>query len=198
MRRFAILAMGAVILVHGLASRGTAQTMMGDPEAGRRKAGMCRTCHGIDGRARIPIAPHIGGERADYIARQLIAFRDGTRVHEMMSVVAKGLDDQAIADLSAWYAGRKISASLPPGKDEASAPEACVSCHGANGLAQVEDAPHLAGENAIYIDTQLKAFRSGKRTHEIMSAIAADMTDSDIRAVANWYAGTRVEIEPVK
>jgi cytochrome c553 len=30
----------------------------------------------------------------------------------------------------------------------------------------MEDAPNLAGETNIYIDTQLKAFRSGKRVHE--------------------------------
>ena len=198
MRRLAIITMGGVILAHGLASHALAQTPVGEPKAGRQKAGMCRTCHGIEGRARIPIAPHIGGENAAYLAHQLTAFRDGTRVHEMMSVVAKGLDDQAIADLSAWYAGQQVAASLPPGKEEAMAPEACISCHGADGLATIEDAPHLAGENAIYIDTQLKAFRSGKRKHPVMSEIAAGLSDAEIRAVANWYAGTRIEIEPVK
>jgi cytochrome c553 len=37
------------------------------------------------------------------------------------------------------------------------------------------DAPNLAGEVNIYIDTQLKAFRIGKREHEIMSEVAAHL-----------------------
>jgi cytochrome c553 len=58
----------------------------------------------------------------------------------------------------------------------------------------IEDAPNLAGESAIYIDTQLKAFRLGKRTHEIMSAIAADLTNDEIREYADWYASIRLKI----
>ncbi|MGW9232644.1 c-type cytochrome [Pseudorhizobium sp. NPDC055634] len=195
--RGALLAIlgGGMLVVQGSAA-GAQQP--GDPQAGLRKAGMCRTCHGIDGVARIPVAPHIGGESAAYLSRQLTAFRDGTRTHEMMSVVAKGLDDQSIADLAAWYSSHRATASLPPGRNETMAPEACVACHGADGLATVEDAPNLAGENAIYIDTQLKAFRMGKRRHEIMSEIAAGLGDADIRALADWYAGTRLDVVPAK
>lgn len=166
----------------------------GDPAAGRKVAGMCRTCHGIDGFAKIPIAPHIGGEPLDYLAAQLAAFRDGSREHEMMTVVARGLSDQNIADVSAWYAAHQVSAALPASADESGAPEQCVACHGAVGLSELEDAPHLAGETNIYIETQLKAFRSGKRTHDVMTAIAQELTDEDIRAVANWYAGVKLEI----
>ena len=194
MRPLVIFTLGGLWLAQGGPSVAAAQEPAGDPAAGRQKAGMCRTCHGIDGHARIPIAPHIGGESATYLMHQLTAFRDGTRTHEMMSVVAKSLDNKAIADLAAWYASQPVSAKLPQGKAEAMAPEACVSCHGADGLAAIEDAPNLAGENVIYIDTQLKAFRSGKRQHEVMTEIAAGLTDAEIRAAAEWYGGTSVEI----
>lgn len=198
MRRITILGLGGVLLAQTLAPVALAEGLTGDPAAGRKKAGLCRTCHGIEGLAKIPIAPHIGGENPNYIMHQLTAFREGTRVHEMMSVVARGLDDQSIADLAAWYSSQDVSASLAPGKAENMAPEACVACHGADGLARIEDAPNLAGENAIYIDTQLKAFRTGKRTHPVMSEIAAGLSDTDIRAVAEWYAATKIEIAPVK
>src|SRR3546814_20054954 len=33
-----------------------------DAAAGRQKARQCQTCHGIDGLAKIPIAPHIAGD----------------------------------------------------------------------------------------------------------------------------------------
>lgn len=189
MRRAVILGLGAIFLAGAALAEGSLQ---GDPDAGRKLAGACRTCHGIDGFARIPIAPHIGGEPAGYIARQLTAFRDGTREHEMMSVVARSLDDQKVADLAAWYSAQGVTATLT--RDEAGAPQDCVSCHGGDGIAVIEEAPNLAGESSIYIDTQLKAFRSGKRSHEIMNGIAEGMSDQEIRAAADWYASVTIEI----
>ena len=182
-------------ILGGLLSAGTAlagEFPVGDPVAGKVIAGQCRTCHGIDGYARIPIAPHIGGEPASYLRNQLTAFRDGTRTHEMMSVVAKTLTDQQIDDVAAWYAYPIATATLTA--DPSGAPEACTACHGVDGIAVIEDAPNLSGETNIYIDTQLKAFRLGKRTHEVMSAVAADMTDTEIRAVADWYGNVKLEI----
>lgn len=84
-----------------------------DSSAGRSKAKQCQTCHGIDGIAKIPIAPHLAGESQIYIETQLKAFRNGKREHEMMSVVAQGLTDEDISDLAAWYASIKISVELP-------------------------------------------------------------------------------------
>lgn len=85
----------------------------GDPSAGREKAAKCKLCHGIDGLAKIPIAPHLAGESEIYLATQLKAFRSGRREHEIMSVIAKDLSDEDISDLAAWYASIKISVTLP-------------------------------------------------------------------------------------
>ena len=185
----------ASMILGGLMLAGGTPLSAGDPAAGRKVANMCRTCHGIDGMAQIPIAPNIGGEPETYLESQLMAFKSGARGHEMMSVVAAGLPAQQIADVAAWYGSHSASASLPEGVSEADAPEACVSCHGADGIALLPEAPNLAGEVNIYIDTQLKAFRTGKRKHDIMSSIAAEMTDEDIRAVADWYAAVELEID---
>ncbi|AWI85327.1 cytochrome C [Alloyangia pacifica] len=185
----------ASMILGGLMLAGGTPLSAGDPAAGRKVANMCRTCHGIDGMAQIPIAPNIGGEPETYLESQLMAFKSGAREHEMMSVVAAGLTAQQIADVAAWYGSHSASASLPEGVSEADAPEACVSCHGADGIALLPEAPNLAGEVNIYIDTQLKAFRTGKRKHDIMSSIAAEMTDEDIRAVADWYAAVKLEID---
>lgn len=84
-----------------------------DAAAGRKKARQCQTCHGIDGIARIPIAPHIAGESEIYLVTQLKAFRSGKRTHEIMTVIAKDLSDQDMADLAAWYASIEITATLP-------------------------------------------------------------------------------------
>lgn len=191
MKPLLTLALGGVFLAGFAAADGT---QSGDPEAGRKIAGQCRTCHGLDGFAKIPIAPHIGGEPESYLVTQLTAFRDGAREHEMMSVVTRMLSDQQIADVSAWYASHVATVTLTASEDDA--PEQCSACHGPNGLAIVEDAPHLAGETNIYIETQLKAYRTGKRQHDIMSEIVAEMSDDDIRAVANWFAAIKLRIDP--
>lgn len=185
------MALGGVFLAGGVLAQD-----MGDRAAGKLLAGQCRTCHGLEGKARIPIAPHIGGEPADYIVHQLTAFRDGTREHEMMSIVARSLTDEQIRDLAAWYSGNTITATLTA--DEANAPEVCVACHGADGLALIPDAPNLAGETNIYIDTQLKAFRIGKRNHELMSSIAQGLNDAEIRAAADWYSKVQIDITMVE
>jgi cytochrome c553 len=194
MKALITLALGGVFLAGSAVA--DMDTATGDRLAGKQLAGQCRTCHGLDGMARIPIAPHIGGEPAEYLIHQLTAFRDGQREHEMMSIIARSLSDRQIMDLAAWYSGHHVEVELSA--DPALAPEGCVACHGAEGVSQLLDAPNLAGETNIYIDTQLKAFRTGKRRHEIMSSIAAELTDQDIRAIADWYAAVTIKITQVE
>jgi len=75
-----------------------------DLRAGRAVAGRtCAACHGVDGIAKLPEAANLAGQDATYLTRQLQAFREGTRQHEQMSVIAKGLTDAQIADVTAWY-----------------------------------------------------------------------------------------------
>ena len=85
----------------------------GNASAGREKARKCRTCHGIDGIARLPATPHIAGDDAMYLTAQLEAFRSGERRHQIMSLIARDLTDEDIADLAAWYSSIRITAELP-------------------------------------------------------------------------------------
>ena len=85
-----------------------------DPAAGKAKvSGMCAVCHGVDGLAKVPDAPHLAGENAQYIIRQLEAFQSGERQHEQMSIIAQGLSAEDIANVAAWYASLKISVEMP-------------------------------------------------------------------------------------
>lgn len=192
MRRALVL----VLLGGGLLAQPMpAEAVSGDPQAGRKLAGQCRVCHGLDGHAQMPVAPHIGGEPVDYLSTQLHAFRSGERVNEMMSVVAGALSDQAIADLAAWYGAQQLTVTLPAAEPPGLVASQCSACHGTDGMSLRPDAPHIAGENSIYLDTQLKAYRSGKRQHDVMSAIAAPLDDAEIRALANWYATVAIQID---
>jgi cytochrome c553 len=71
--------------------------------------------------------------------------------------------------------------------------QSCVVCHGAMGLSTVPDAPHLAGQPAIYTAAQLRAYRSGARKHEVMVVMAKPLSDADIADLAAWYASIRVQ-----
>jgi cytochrome c553 len=85
----------------------------GDAAAGKEKAQQCAVCHGIDGLAKRPDAPHLAGESDLYLSKQLRAFRSGERQNEMMSIIAEALSDQDIADLAAWYSAIKVTVELP-------------------------------------------------------------------------------------
>ena len=61
----------------------------------------CMSCHGPRGMGQGPAGyPRIAGLDAGYIARQLLAFRDGTRENPVMDALIKSLTDQDIKDLS--------------------------------------------------------------------------------------------------
>ena len=95
------------------ATSGLSPALAADPAAGRAKAAMCRTCHGIDGVAINPMAPHIAGESTIYLQTQLKAFRSGKRAHEIMSVIARQLSDDDIANLAAWYSSIEFTVKVP-------------------------------------------------------------------------------------
>lgn len=48
--------------------------------------------------------------------------------------------------------------------------------------------PHLAGQNAGYLQQQLLRFRSGERYHPVMSPIAESLNDHDIDELAVFYS----------
>jgi cytochrome c553 len=84
-----------------------------DAAAGRTKAQACNVCHGPLGVSAAPDTPHLAGQPAIYLARQLRAYRGGERKHEVMAVIAKPLTDAEIEDLSAWFASIRIEANKP-------------------------------------------------------------------------------------
>jgi cytochrome c553 len=106
-RLVAGLSLIAVLIAAGAASAA-------DPAAGKKVAqGTCAVCHGLDGIAKNPDAPHLAGENVEYLMRQLKAFKSGERKHEQMSIIAQGLSDDDAANASAWYSSIKIKAEMP-------------------------------------------------------------------------------------
>ncbi|HUQ10999.1 MAG TPA: cytochrome c [Steroidobacteraceae bacterium] len=93
--------------------------------------------------------------------------------------------------LLAIAGGSVLAADPPPGRAKS---QMCATCHGATGLSNAPDTPNLAGQPRIYLVAQLKAYRSGKRAHEVMSVVAKPLSDADIDDLAEWYAAIEVEV----
>jgi cytochrome c553 len=87
-------------------------------------------------------------------------------------------------------AGAAAAADPQAGRKKAAA---CAVCHGQAGLSTVPNAPHLAGQPAIYLEEQLKSYRSGQRRHEQMSVVAKPLSDADIADLAAWFSSIRIE-----
>jgi cytochrome c553 len=79
----------------------------GDATAGKAKAKTCIACHGENGVSANSFWPNINGQKDQYIAIQLKAFRDGARVSPLMTPVAKMLSDQDMENLAAYFSALK-------------------------------------------------------------------------------------------
>lgn len=106
----AAVAAAAFACVVFAASEAAAQ----DIAAGRRKAVACQACHGLDGIAKMPDAPNLAAQPASYLERELRAYRAGTRRNEVMAVAARGLGDDDIRDLAAYYSAIEIAVKAVP------------------------------------------------------------------------------------
>lgn len=84
------------------------------------------------------------------------------------------------------------AADIDAGKLKATA--VCALCHGALGVSMLPNAPNLAAQPAIYLAEQLKNYRSGKRSHEVMSVIAKPLTDTEIDDMSAWYASLQMDV----
>ena len=87
-----------------------AQVKKADVAVADAPVSMCIGCHSIPGyQASFPQVyrvPKIGGQSQQYIEAALKEYRDGSRSHPTMTGIAKGLSDQQIAAVAAYYAGR--------------------------------------------------------------------------------------------
>ena len=86
----------------------------GNAGAGRQKALMCQTCHGLDGKAKIPEAPNLAGQSEVYLVKALNDYRSGARKNDMMSLVAPTLKDADVEDLAAYYSAIEVTVGPPP------------------------------------------------------------------------------------
>jgi cytochrome c553 len=65
----------------------------------------------------------------------------------------------------------------------------CAACHGQNGVpADPKTMPIIWGQQESYLVKQLHDYRSGDRDNPIMSPIAKDLAQEDLRKIAAYFA----------
>lgn len=178
----------------------------------------CASCHGAAGNSTIPVNPNLAALSHEYIAKQLVDFpvkgdkaalrRGPGGTDTIMTMMAAPLTPEDIQNIAYYLSQQKLDPqTAATATNEATmdrgqliwragltdrAVPACASCHAANGAGLPGEFPRLSGQHPEYMVEQLKLFRSGDRANaEMMSDIAARLSDKDIAAVSDYAAGLR-------
>ena len=191
----------------GNAKAGQAIMTAGVPPA----VAACTSCHGAKGEGAGAFPP-LTGSGAAYLRAQLDAFADGSRANPIMAPIAKGLNAQQRADVSAYLASlpsgivqpATVVAALPTNVEPdnagawlvhrgrmAEGVPACASCHGLVGQGVGEHFPAIAHLSAAYMQSQIEAWKNNQRGPGplgLMQGIAKKLSSDEVKAVADFYA----------
>ena len=67
--------------------------------------------------------------------------------------------------------------------------QACTACHGAKGVPiDPKTIPVIWGQEQSYLVKQLRDFRNGERNSAVMSPLAKQLTEGDLRKIAAYFA----------
>ena len=178
----------------------------------------CQACHGAKGEGNMAAGfPRLAGSGRGYLTEQMASYASGQRQSPVMQPIAAALSTGQQAALASYYAGLGESHPtavggvdpLPAqagawlasrGRWAADIP-ACAQCHGVRGLGIGDAFPPLAGQPASYLSAQLQSWKHGTRPpgpQSLMAAIAARLSDADIAAVADYYAGLPADGAPAQ
>ncbi len=88
--------------------------------------------------------------------------------------------------LACFWTASALAADSAAGEQKAAT---CQGCHGPQGKSNGAQWPNLAAQQPAYIVNQLKAFKAGTRSNPMMQAMAANLSDDDIKNLAAYYSG---------
>lgn len=166
---------------------------------------VCAACHAPDGNSVVSINPKLAGQHPEYLNKQLVNFKEGTRSNAVMGGIVVNLSSEDMKNLARYFADKKPTLAKAKSNGVGSMGEkvyragnaatgvpACAACHGPTGAGIPVQFPRLAGQHADYTLAQLKAFRTGERANApMMKAVAAKMSDEEIAAVSDYIQGLR-------
>jgi cytochrome c553 len=158
------------------------------------KAQTCAACHGANG---VPIDPKtipiISGQQQSYLMKQLRDYRSGERANPIMTAIAKGLAEDELRKLAAYFAAKPwpvqqaaaAAGSPPDGLKQ------CQPCHQPNFEGGMP-APRLAGLSYEYLVAAMKNFATDERTNNgDMPRFMQALSDSQRDAMAKYLAALK-------
>jgi len=77
------------------------------------------------------------------------------------------------------------AADIDAGKSKAAF---CLGCHGPDGNSQNPQYPNLAGQRALYIESQIKSFQSGQRNSPVMQGMVSKLSQQDIKNISAYFS----------
>jgi cbb3-type cytochrome c oxidase subunit III len=174
-------------------------------------AQVCASCHGADGNSTGGAYPKLAGQHPEYLVKQLMDFKtqpgakQPARVNAIMAAMVAPLSNQDMINVAAYFAAQTPKPGYAHNKNTVPLGEkiyrggiaerqvpACASCHGPTGQGIPVQYPRLSGQWADYTVAQLNAFTQGagaRNNSDPMHTIASRLSDSDIKAVADYIAG---------
>ena len=183
----------------------------GDADRGAQLVDSCAACHGADGNSISSDWPKLSGQNQKYLYEQLKYFRDGARMNALMMSVTpypQTLNDEDLKHIAAYYS--KYNSTTGQAKNDQELLDlgtqlyrfgnikkqipACTSCHAVYGQGNsLAGYPSVAGQQVGYLTSSLKAYRSKERnageSSIVMQSIAANLSDYEIDALANYMHG---------
>ena len=88
-----------------------------------------------------------------------------------------------------------VEGSVEDGKAKALT---CTACHGPEGNSVNPLWPNIAGQNAPYVQAQLKAFKTGERQDPLMTSQAMLLSDEDMADLAVYFEDLPMAAQAVK
>jgi cytochrome c553 len=180
---------------------------------------VCAACHGVEGISAAPTNPHLAAQHAEYTSKQLDNYRIGLRKNPVMMAMAANLTPEESRSIGVYFESKKpkpgsardkelaeLGQKIYRGGNSKTGLPACSSCHLPTGGGIPSQYPRLSGQFADYTYAQLQGFVKGDRGGEIktadgklvedsrgsvMAAVAAKMSDREMRAVAEYISGLR-------
>jgi cytochrome c553 len=156
------------------------------------KVQLCAACHGQNGVPTDPkTIPIIWGQEQSYLVKQLRNYRNGERDNAIMSPIAKGLAEEDLRKMAAYFAAKSWPAK-PPAAASVSPPNGiaqCQPCHQPN-FEGGPPAPRLAGLSYEYLVATMRGFATDRRTNNgDMPKFMQALTENERDAMARYLSG---------
>src|SRR4051794_2181317 len=107
-----------------------------------------------------------------------------------MKPASRFLCSLALASTGMAAYGAEPAAATPPdpAKGATISTAVCAACHTNDGSRGAPANPIIQGQHPDYLVKQLVEFKAGKRDNPVMKAMAAPLSEADMKNVASFYA----------